>query len=680
MSLWERLKHKLRANYIILLPVILFSLVVSVCRGDISTANLVPSQPHIGFTFWQYSAMNQKQLDTLLETVAKSGISYVHGEVSWKRCELQTGDYDFSHYDVVFSLMKKHRIKIYLSLGAGINGGTGQMPVFYRPSNNSKLSDKVSHFDLRKAYHRKTGKMSIQTMGKIKNPRVTFSDTFFLEREEKWIRATITWIESKYSDVVVGYSMTNEPWVIEFLPEVVDYSDSNRRTFIRWLKQKYISIESLNATWSQAGVYEYQLSSFEEIYIPKLPFKSFDRLHFAELKTTPRAWVDFQDFMRNDYLAGYLLSRLKLIKELAPAKLTFIKCPNRFQYGGWFKRRTLCDDIIAKLAASPFLDILGVDIYSTDIDGCKYAFSSIATIAQRYNKKWGIFELGIPGSHRGVIVAEMIRYANAYGPTCIFAYKLIDTHQQKGYYSLKSGPIQPEFSAIAAVSKELNGKTVAIPKPEVALIYPTYVSYHRGDMSLMRSLHAILANLGIKLTLLYDYEIRDNKRLLSNFKALVVANAQILRRDLEDTSVLESLNEYVQDGGKIIFEGVYDRLTADLADIPVMSTNSVFYAFPVSIAPIRPKKQKIRIQLDKLMLKKNSRLKTSGKDELIHFEAKNEAQVLGVYERSKEPAIVISKDGNVVMIGARLDSKSRIQILRNIFTEWGLTTLTVERK
>ena len=141
---------------------------------------------------------------------------------------------------------------------------------------------------------------------------------------------------------------------------------------------------------------------------------------------------------------------------------------------------------------------------------------------------------------------------------------------------------------------EVAGKTLQTPDADVAVLYSvyskTYTSYvgRNPQFTFFQDTKNALADLGLRTTVLYTYEVQQNPQVLSSFPAIVVPRLMIARANCDDMTVLKALNDYVLKGGKLIVAGPYDQVTAELLDVSTCAqgTNAVLNALPAAIQSV----------------------------------------------------------------------------------------------
>lgn len=235
---------------------------------------------------------------------------------------------------------------------------------------------------------------------------------------------------------------------------------------------------------------------------------------------------------------------------------------------------------------------------------------------------------------------------------------------------------------------DIAGQSVVVPQADVAILHSTYNKTYRRYLgnglltSAISDVKDALSDLGVRTTVLYDYEVREHPHMLSWFKAIVVPRLAIARIYCE-VSLLDALNRYIAGGGKVIITGEFDRRSSLLAEIneggcaaSKVGTNIVMSKLPAEIitsVPAGPDwKSKIQFTNDSPFPWRNQEVRIdTGRTDIDPFDPwfhdpqlrlspKAGARVLANYLPSGEPAIVGSAPspghtlGNVIVIGPRL--------------------------
>ena len=101
--------------------------------ASVSQAQSPPPYPRTGYTFPSTPGYSDDQINKALDVLQSNGISYIHGDVWWFLVEPQQNQFDWSAYDNFFGKLNSRGMKIYLTLGSGVDGDVNNMPSFLFP-------------------------------------------------------------------------------------------------------------------------------------------------------------------------------------------------------------------------------------------------------------------------------------------------------------------------------------------------------------------------------------------------------------------------------------------------------------------------------------------------------------------------------------------------------------------
>jgi|GEM_PF-1724478 len=162
---------------------------------------------------------------------------------------------------------------------------------------------------------------------------------------------------SPYARQFIGLKLTYQQtgeWIYWEPQSSAGYDKSTQQEFIRWLKEKYTSLENINAAWSQA------LNSFDEIRVPSEQDRDTGTLgEFRDPKTRQRE-IDFSLFY-NTANADNIIRFARTVKEATENKsLTAAFYGYLFELAwseGWPQQAGHLG--LEKLCRSPYIDIIG---------------------------------------------------------------------------------------------------------------------------------------------------------------------------------------------------------------------------------------------------------------------------------------------------------------------------------
>jgi beta-galactosidase len=205
-----------------------------------------------------------------LKKMADVGFEFTHfGEFAWSFIEPEEGRFDFSWLDEAVELAHKNRIKVIMCTST--------------PTPPAWMAQK--HPEI----------LMMNDEGRVmqhgSRQQISWSSAVYREYVSKMVEA----IGKHYGNDkrIWGWQLDNEPSHYG----QYDYSDAAQKSFRKWLKAKYKTIDSLNETWG-TSFWSIRYDNFDQILIPNQ----------KELiaQPSPHAVLDFKRFSAeecNDFLA-----------------------------------------------------------------------------------------------------------------------------------------------------------------------------------------------------------------------------------------------------------------------------------------------------------------------------------------------------------------------------------------
>ncbi|MDA3879390.1 MAG: beta-galactosidase [Prolixibacteraceae bacterium] len=182
---------------------------------------------------------DEYQWDRDLEKMAEMGFEFTHfAEFAWAQLEPEEGVYDFAWLDKAVDLAIKHKLKVIMCTS------TATPPVWLvrkYPEILKKREDGTS-------------------MDHGSRQHASFSSEIY----RKYSLKMIAELAKHYGNDsrIIGWQLDNEP------ATNVDYGDDAQNRFRNWLKEKYKTIDALNAAWG-TNFWSSVYSNFSEINIPQ---------------------------------------------------------------------------------------------------------------------------------------------------------------------------------------------------------------------------------------------------------------------------------------------------------------------------------------------------------------------------------------------------------------------------
>lgn len=181
---------------------------------------------------------NENQWERDIQKIADMGYEFVHlAEFAWYKMEPVEGNYDFAWLDKVVGLCVKYKLKVLMCTPSATT------PTWMRV-------DYPETFIMDGRYIR--AENGTRGLGSIVNPQY-----------RRFVDQIVTQMAQRYgkNEHVIGWQLDNEPGAIS------DYSPSSQEAFRQWLKDKYQTIDALNAAWGTA-FWSQWFNGFDQVIIP----------------------------------------------------------------------------------------------------------------------------------------------------------------------------------------------------------------------------------------------------------------------------------------------------------------------------------------------------------------------------------------------------------------------------
>jgi len=220
---------------------------------------------------------NENQWERDIKKIADMGFEFVHiAEFAWFKMEPEEGKFDFAWLDRVVALCTKYKLKVLMCTPSATT------PAWMRAKYPETF---IMNGQYIRAEHGTRG------LGSIVN--TTY---------RRFVQKIVTEMAKHYGQNknVTGWQLDNEP---DAKP---DYSPSSQDAFREWLKNKYKTINALNAAWGTA-FWSQWYSSFDQVIIPNTTIVGW-------WGNNPHALLDFKRYLADaqaeflDFQAGILRS------------------------------------------------------------------------------------------------------------------------------------------------------------------------------------------------------------------------------------------------------------------------------------------------------------------------------------------------------------------------------------
>ena len=217
----------------------------------------------------------EDQWERDIAKIAEMGYTFVHlAEFAWYKMEPGEGKFDFAWLDKVMALCAKYQLKVLMCTPSAAT------PAWMRTDHPETF---VMDGHYTRAEHGTRG------LGSIVNPAY-----------RKFVEKMVTAMASHFGKEknIIGWQLDNEP---DAKP---DYSPSSQSAFRQWLKDKYKTVEALNAAWG-AAFWSQWYDNFDQVIIPNTALVGW-------WGNNPHALLDFKRYSADaqaeflDFEAGIL--------------------------------------------------------------------------------------------------------------------------------------------------------------------------------------------------------------------------------------------------------------------------------------------------------------------------------------------------------------------------------------
>lgn len=211
---------------------------------------------------------NEAQWERDIRKISEMGFEFVHlAEFAWYKMEPEEGKFDFAWLDKVVALCTKYHLKV----------------VMCTPSATTPTWMRLNYpetFVMDGHYIR--GENGTRGLESIVNPKLRM-----------FVSRIVTELAKRYGQNpnVTGWQIDNEP------PALADYSPSSQEAFRQWLKDKYKTVDALNAAWGTA-FWSQWFTGFDQVMIPNTNLVGW-------WGNNPHALLDFKRY-EADAEAGFL--------------------------------------------------------------------------------------------------------------------------------------------------------------------------------------------------------------------------------------------------------------------------------------------------------------------------------------------------------------------------------------
>ena len=578
-----------------------------------------------------------ERLDKDVRMMKEAGINVVRiAESTWSTLEPQNGVFNFSHIDRVLKAMHDAGISIIV--------GT---PTYAVPTWMVKEHPEI---------------LAVTPHGQNKyGPRQNMDITSpaYLFYSERVIRKLLKHV--KEHPAVIGYQVDNETKYYETSGSNVQF------LFIKYLKEKFISIEEMNTKFG-LDYWSNRINSWED-------FPNVDATINASLSSE---FAKFQRKLVSDFLAWQvsLVNQYKRLDQFVTHNFDL----------GWKGHSFGIQPAVNHFDAARALDIAGIDIYhpsQDELTGCEISFGGDLTRSMKQNNYF-VIETEAQGFASWVPYPAQLRLQAfshlASGANMVSYWHWHSLHNAietywKGVLShdFEPNPTYEEAKTIGRDFEKLSAKLISIKK-----VNKVAILFSNEALTALNSFKSFASGLDYNdvLRLMYDALYKMNIGCdfvdptsinIENYTMLLVPPLYAASDEL-----LKRLNKFVENGGHIVYafrSGFCDE------NVKVRSSHQpgiigeacgVYYSQFVAAKNISLKDNPFGVEKDKNSLTTWIELLTPGS-----------AKVLASYDHpywGKYAAIVQNNygKGKATYIGCLPSHKVMEKIVKNAIVESGL--------
>jgi Beta-galactosidase len=489
---------KLTLNYLLTVTLFLF-----VIHGKAQTL-------YVGANYHPHDDKNPEKIKKDIQLMKDAGFTVVRmGHLAWDSYEPSDGKFDFVWFDKVMDMMKEAGIKVILDIAIH------PAPIW--------LHKKFPSIDI------------VDANGDVQYPNHRYMDDVGDPDYQKYAVRYADSISKHYAKhpALLAFGIDNESG-----DGPISYSETVRKRFVIWLKNKYATLDNLNKAWATQR-WSRRLNNFDEVGLPSTGSKN----------GAPEKILDFRRFI-SDEVNQTLFKVLDILRLNAPNAQTNTNA----WYYSWMKYFDY-----APIAYSGKMTRQGEGFYAGSSlikdDGIAGASFGIVRIQYESTNPFWCSEFttmtAVPNSCRKQAYASLM-YGNQM--ICGWTWQSMHAGEEQYLEGLVDWDGIPnrkydEYKKIATEFKKMGKFLPYKPQAEVGLAFSfpsqiasySFPEQHEGQVG-------NCFNLFYKRNM--DVRMLEISRSELKYKLLIVPGVAVM-----DPKSAQKIRDYVNNGGTVIMTG-----------------------------------------------------------------------------------------------------------------------------
>ena len=259
------------------LPAVLFFATLLVQWLHADEAKFFPEKGTDFGVYYYPEHWPEEQWERDIKRVAALGFDFIHyGEFAWARLEPEDGKFDFAWMDKAVKLAGDNGLKVLMCTPSPC------IPAWLATRHPEVLA--MDQNGVRVLHN------GARLTGSLANPVY-----------QKYVGRVVTELAKRYGndERVWGWQIGNEPHI----QTGADYSPSAREAYLKWLKEKYGTVQALNESWG-ASFWSYTFNDFDQV---RMPFPSMPG-------PNPHTYLDFQTYTSGE-IARDLIDQAHIVRK-----------------------------------------------------------------------------------------------------------------------------------------------------------------------------------------------------------------------------------------------------------------------------------------------------------------------------------------------------------------------------